>query len=174
MSKNRVIYNGVWLIVILFGMVVSVMASGNIKNMLINDEVRIIVYSRGKKTVLGSQSQSFILLRQKCENFLESADNMAKTLITQNMIENIKEKDSAIEIVYSSLQEIETAYYKKKIKADHLLIPLTGKFVNKGENASVMIFFYSRRTHTSPYSASRDVSDIEELLRSMKIDVSKP
>lgn len=133
--------------------------------------VKIVIYKQGKEIPIDPGTLRFKELQEKCEEFFESAKRMAKGFISKKLTGNIKAKQIAIEVIYNKPKEIEISYFKKKVKANHLLIPLKGKYVDTGKNANVMMLFYSEKLHTSPCSADRDVTEIINLLKSMGIDI---
>ncbi len=135
------------------------------------DGVKIVLYKQGKEIPIDPNIPRFKELQEKCEEFFASAKRMAKGFISKRLTSAIKAEQIAIEVIYNKPKEIEIGYFKKSVKADHLLIPLKGKYVDTGKNANVMMLFYGKKFVTSPYSADRDVTEIINLLKLMGIDI---
>ena len=58
------------------------------------EEVKIIIYQQGKKTVLDPQSPHFVELQRECEELLTSTDGILREGVTSYTIFNIKENEN--------------------------------------------------------------------------------
>ena len=136
------------------------------------DGIKIVIYKQGKEIPIDPNTPHFKELQEKCEEFFASSTDMMKCFISKEMLSAAKDKESAIEVVYKKAKEINITLYNKKVKADHLLIPLTGPEAKRGEDAYVIIYFYDRTLHASPHFSPRDVTEIIDLLKLMGIDIN--
>lgn len=143
---------------------------------MLRHEVKIVVYQQGKKTTLSPQSPHFKKLQQKCEEFLTSATKVMRDYIRKEKVLPIKKKELAVEVIYRRPKEIKIPRFDKARKGNHLLIPLTGNYVDTEDNIGTHVFFYGPGygpDYTGPYWAERDVEEIEQLLVLMGIEINQ-
>ena len=138
------------------------------------DEVKIIIYKQGKEIPIDPSTPHFKELQEKCEDFLSSADDVFRDYVSEEDVVAVKKNELAIEVVYKRPKEIGIPFFTKKEKADHLLIPLTGKYVSTEKKLRTPIFFYGPGygpDYMGPYEASKSVAEIINLLKSMGIEI---
>jgi hypothetical protein len=132
------------------------------------EEVQIIVYQQGKKTVLDPQLPRFSELQRECERLLTTADNMLRLGVSPNTIFNIKEKEAAIELIYPGQKRFVVLTSNREIQADHLLVQLRGHYAGE----STAIIFYGEPYSSGPYTKKNGLAKIKQLLQAMGINLN--
>lgn len=131
--------------------------------------VKIIFYHQGQETVVSPEQSGFLDLIETAKDLLVTADDMLKLLVDPELIENIKKKDSALEIIYPKSIELTSNYDKQTIYPDRILIPLSGEFVGEEENPTAIIFHGYPAYSSGPYSNSKRIKELKEILQAMGI-----
>jgi hypothetical protein len=131
--------------------------------------VRIIFHHQGQETVLNPKSFEFTEVIKTAEDLLVTADDMLKLDVTPELIEEIKKKESAIEIIYPKPIKLTSNYNRKIIRPDRLLIPLSGEFVGRGENPQAVIFHGYPAYSGGPYTNSEGIGKLKRILLQMGI-----
>lgn len=167
--KNLLIF---CIIIVIVGMLTGM---GFGKDRYMSEEgVKIVIYKEGKEIPIDPNTAHFKELQEKCEGFLSSANDVVIDYITKGEVIETKKEKLSIEIIYAEPKEIEIPLLNKKEKADHLLILLTNKYMNRKTKIGAAIFFYGPNygvEHSGPYLASKDVAEITSLLKSMGFDI---
>jgi len=121
-------------------------------------------YNKGTKTTIDSGSPYFQQIQAEAENLLVSADNALLELVAPETVKQIKEQESCLELIYAQPKAFTLSFNNLKIRPDHLLIPLSGRFVGETENNGV-IFVGSQKAYSSgPYVNRRGISKLKSLL----------
>lgn len=123
------IKTGIGLITIIFGVLnigEPIMAE---QRQIESKKVQIILYQKGKQTILDNQSPYFQELFHECENLFLTADSGYRLSIDKKRIEKFKKKQTSLEVIYP---EVQTGIIRKGliIYFTRLLIPLSGEFSN--------------------------------------------
>ncbi len=113
------------------------------------NEVQILLYQKGKQTILDNQSPHFQELLLECENLLKTANSKYKLIVTKELLSEIK-KGVALEIIYLKVKTAIIPFNQQTIYFSKLLIPLTGRFSNG------TVFFAG----ISEYELKRDNPDL--------------
>ncbi len=94
-----------------------------------SNKVQIILYQKGKQTILDNQSPYFQELFHECESLFLTADNGYRLIIDKKRIEKFKKKQTSLEVIYP---EVQTGIIRKGLIVyfTRLLIPLSGEFSN--------------------------------------------
>ena len=127
--------------------------------------VQIAVYEEGTKTNLDPRNPNFADLQQACEQVLFSANDIIPELVSGRKIEDIKNKELAIELLCQEAKEFKILYGQSIIKPDRLLLILT---------QSAVIVYYSYPDmgwSAGPYAkrGSDSGEEIKRILRLMNI-----
>jgi len=131
--------------------------------------VKIFFYHQGHETVLNPEQSGFLDLIETTEALLVTSDDMLKLDVDPELIKEIKKKDSAIEIIYPKSIELTSNYDKQTIYPDRILIPLSGEFVGEEENPAAIIFHGYPAYSSGPYSNSKGIKELKEILQAMGI-----
>ncbi len=138
------------------------------------DGVKIVIYKQGKKMPVAPNRPHFKELQEKCEGFVSSVNNALRAYVLEEDVFTIKKNELAVEVVYNKPKEIKIPFFNSRTERDHLLIPLTGKYVSTEKKLRATIFFYGPGysvKYIGPYSAPRDVTEIIDLLKLMGINI---
>lgn len=94
-----------------------------------SNEIQIILYQKGKQKLLDNQSPYFQKLLHECERLFLTADSGYKLVMSEERIEKIKKKQTALEVIYP---EVQTGKIRKELMVyfTRLIIPLSGDFSN--------------------------------------------
>lgn len=133
------------------------------------ESIKIIFYHQGQETILDPELTEFFDLIKTAEILLVTADDMLKLMVDPELIEKIKKKDSALEIIYPKPIELTSDYDKQSIHPDRILIPLSGEFVREEENAPAVIFHGYPAYSSGPYTNSKGMKELKEILEAMEI-----
>ncbi len=133
------------------------------------ESVKIIFYHQGQETIVNPEQSGFSDLIKTAEFLLITADDMLKLLVDPELIENIKKKDSALEIIYPKPIELTSNYDKQTIHPDRILLPLWGEFVGEEENPSAVIFHGYPAYSSGPYTNSKGIGELKNILIGMGI-----
>ncbi len=132
-------------------------------------DVKIIFFSQGQKTILNPELSGFLDLIETAKDLLVTADDMLKLMVDPELIKEIKKKDSAIEIIYPKSIELTSDYDKQTIYPDRILIALSGEFVGENKNSPAVIFHGYPAYSAGPYTNSKGIRELKEILRKMEI-----
>lgn len=134
-----------------------------------SQNAKIIFYHQGQEIILNPELSGFGDVINTAEDLLISADDMLKLIVHPELIQKIKREESVIEIIYPKPIELTSNYDKDTIHPDRLLIPLSGEFVGGGENPQAVIFHGYPAYSAGPYTNSKGIKELKEILRTMEI-----
>ena len=127
--------------------------------------MQIAVYEEGTKTNLDPRNPNFADLQQACEQVLFSVNDIIPELVSDKRINDIKNKELAIELLCQEAREFEIPYGQNIIKPDRLLFSLM---------QSAVIVYYSypdKHWSAGPYArrGSDSGKEIKRILKLMNI-----
>jgi hypothetical protein len=95
---------------------------------------------------------------------LQTADNVLRLATTPELIQGLRAREVALEIVYRRPQSFVIGFNKQTIQVDRLLIPLTGEFAGGGPTT----MFHGGSTYAAgPYRNSQGIAGIVEIARAL-------
>ena len=134
-----------------------------------SSDIKIIFYHDGQETVLNPELSGFADLIKTAEDLLITADDMLKLIVDAELIQKIKKKDKAIEIIFSKPVELTSHYDKDTIHPDRILIPLSGEFTGKEENPPAVIFHGYPEYSSGPYVNTKGIEALKKIMDNMGI-----
>lgn len=116
------------------------------------------IYLNGKLLNLTDEKNLEII--EMVISLFEGCDEFYELLITENLLQTIKENEQYLEICFPEVKNVKTEKYGD-IEFDKILIPLTGKFANNDQ-----LTFFSGKTDFSntPLIKSTGLGKLRELL----------
>lgn len=90
-------------------------------------ELQIIYYHQGKNAKLNKNTKEFDELLMEANNLFLTADTTYRMILDAKRLEDIKNKQTAIEVIFPDVQN-GTLYIQRKVSYTKLLIPLSGEF----------------------------------------------
>jgi hypothetical protein len=162
-------------------------------------EAQIVVYEKGKKTVLDPDSPYFIELQLACEEMLELKEDRISSVyflpsisdsyldINHPIVEKLRNEEWVIELIYTETQRIYPHARKTPLLFSHLLIPLTGEFTFElyGDkrytrlfpllSLKEIVYYYSHDNeivvHPHSIGTTKNVQKIKNILEKFNIQV---
>lgn len=99
--------------------------------------VEVIKNSSAEKVSLDRDLQKRVF--QLITSLIEESDDVLRLMVTEDRINEIKENEESIEIVFNSKKEFESVQLGgESIKK--ILLPLTGEFIGSPEDPIITIF----------------------------------
>ena len=123
------------------------------------------LYIKGKKTSLSLSKPEVQQIVQSCEEQLQQADDILRLAVSSEAIEDIKQGETALEILYGSPKTFVIGFNKNTVEVDRLLIPLTGDFAAAGQMTT--IFLGKGKYMAGPYRNKQGTSAIQLILEQM-------
>lgn len=120
----------------------------------------IVVHDHGRQTRLTLDSPKARELAGRCEEQLRTADSVLRLAVTPQRIQEILDKEVAVEVLYGSTATFTVSFGMREIKIRRLLIPLTGELA--GEVTT--IFYGNKRYEAGPYRNRRGSEEIRALV----------
>jgi hypothetical protein len=104
----------------------------------------------------------------RSENQLKTANSIFKLAVGENLIRDLYKNEISVEIRYPKLKTFIIPINNLEIKAQRLLIPITGEFAGK-----ITTIFYGNASFYSsgPYVNSEGTKDFEYLVESLGIKI---
>ncbi|MGC9362209.1 MAG: hypothetical protein ACP5F3_04690 [Candidatus Syntrophosphaera sp.] len=123
--------NRIWLIIFLFPLLASCCV-----NKSADEGTRCILYKDGD-AILMSEPDPLISVAME---IVEGCDDVLRLAVLPEMIDSLKAKDTALEIIFEDTIEIDSPF-GRKVEANNILIPLSGEFGPSTEMSSAMVLF---------------------------------
>lgn len=114
---------------------------GGLHGQVLKKELAVVVhYERGRKRILDATKSEE--LRKECERLFASAKGTLLLIVTPRLVQEIRDKESAVEVDYDAVQTFEVR--GRKVDFTRLLLPLSGRF-----SEGVVFYAGSVRTGSS-------------------------
>jgi hypothetical protein len=132
----------------------------------IPSEAVLTVKQGGRQVELPTEaSEKIRALVATFEQQLSTVDGMLRLAVSTELIENLRQKETIIEIRYpNSRSFILEGMNNYKIEADSLLVPLTGEFA-EGEIATIFVHLGTWRP--GPYRKSGGLTELRHLVKNV-------
>ncbi|HZW39378.1 MAG TPA: hypothetical protein VFF33_08780 [Ignavibacteriaceae bacterium] len=99
-----------------------------------------------------------------------NTDDMLKLIVTSSRIEELKKKESLIEVVFNDFIYFDSKVFGK-IKAKKVLIPLSGDFIGSGTSSMITIFYAENNYSSGPLRNSKGLPLVEKIKNIIKSKV---
>jgi len=128
-------------------------------------EVKIILYEKGKQKILDNHSLYFPDVLYECIRLLITADDGYKLYVTEEMIGEIKKEGVALEIIYP--EAVNIPVWGVTYPITKLLIPLKGKYPMNSE--AVIFFLIKEGSKNRPYYGNainrQGINNLKKILK---------
>ncbi|ASJ74563.1 hypothetical protein [Granulosicoccus antarcticus] len=116
-----------------------------------SNSIQVRLHNKGQTHQLDASSRTILQTIAQIETSLISADSVLRLAVDKHFINRIINEQSALEILYPTIREFETAFNGKWLTLDRILVPLNGEFAD-----NVTTIFHGTRNYTSgPLSHQR-------------------
>ena len=122
--------------------------------------MKVIIHRHGKSLELTASSPGVEDLVALCEEQLQAADGMLRLATTPALIQQIREEEVAVEIVYSRPATFTVSFNRQTLHPLRLLIPLTGDLAG----AVTTIFHGKTQYEAGPYRNRKGTAEIVALV----------
>lgn len=127
-------------------------------------EAVVVVHDHGRQTRLALDSPRVRELAGQIEDQLRTADSVLRLAVTPQRIQNILDKEVAVEILYGSTATFTVSALEREVSTKRLLIPLTGDL--SGEVTT--IFYGVDRYEAGPYRNRRGSEPLRLLVAALR------
>lgn len=121
-------------------------------------------YQNGKKTQIKTHKKELI---EKINQLVENADEDFLLIVTPEMIRNIKQEDTCLEIEYKQYHLIKTQR-PRHYKIKKMLIPLSGEYAMNEKSKGAMIFLGDKEYFSGPLGNTNADILLQEIKKYLK------
>jgi hypothetical protein len=123
-----------------------------------NKQLPMIILNGDK---LNLDENAITVFIQEVEKLLSGCDDFYEMIVTEQVIETIREDKQYIEIIFPEKRTLETSKFKL-LEFDRILVPTTGKFHSSGQ---VTFFTGTKNFSNTPMLYSNGSKLLDEVLK---------
>jgi len=123
----------------------------------------VTLYDHGRQIQLTANQQVTEKIVALCAEQLSNANGVLRLAVTPQLIDDLKQRERTLEIVYDEPQSFVIAFNNNKFEASRLLIPLSGDYAAN----ITTIFVGDAQYKHGPYRNSQGVANIIALVEQM-------
>ena len=127
-------------------------------------DVQVTIFDHGKQIAVASPEVTVRELVARCEERLQTADGILRLAVTPALIQDIQDKELAVEIRYREPKDFLIPFNHQTLHPLRLLIPLTGEFAG----GITTVFHGTTQYGAGPYRNKRDTEDLVKLVTQLE------
>lgn len=143
---------------------ISYLGFGCTKN---DTSFKVFYYQDNKTYNVNLDKKSMEEVYNLVKELAYNTDDMLKLIVTSSRIEELKNKETVIEVIFNNFIYIDSRVFGR-IKAKKVLIPLSGDFIGGGTSLMTTIFYAENNYSSGPLRNSNGLPIVEKIKRIIK------
>jgi len=127
-------------------------------------DFELTLFDHGRRTAVAAVDPTARELVARCEDQLLTADNILRLAVTPALIQNIQDKELAVEIRYREPKDFLIPFNQQTLHPLRLLIPLTGELAG----GVTTIFHGTAQYGAGPYRNRRGTENLLKLVNRLE------